>query len=127
MAKEAWLVESAASPAAINALRDAVPLLPSTYLDLLSQGNGGEANLWVEPLLLILDAAEQALAYWDSKACPIEGIFVFGGNGGLALIAFDMRGTEPWPVISFDPIDPSGSLVTLADDFPSFLRLVEAH
>ncbi|GLQ98350.1 SMI1/KNR4 family protein [Dyella mobilis] len=126
MTKEVWLVENGASPQALSALREALPLLPPSYLDLLSRGNGGEAGLAAPPLILVLDPAEDALSFWHSGVCTMEGVFVFGGNGGLELLAFDMRGNQPWPVISFDPIDPDGSVETLADDFPAFLRLVEA-
>lgn len=73
MTKEDWLVDSEASPQVLNALREAVPLLPPSYLDLLSRGNGGEADLAAKPLFLVLDPAEEALSYWSSGVCPVEG------------------------------------------------------
>jgi len=101
-----------------------VPLLPSAYLALLSRGNGGEAELSVAPFNLCIDSAESALDYWRSGTYTMTGVFVFGGNGAGELLAFDMRQPEPWPVISFDPIDPEGSVEMVASDFPLFLRLV---
>ena len=126
MTKEDWLVDKPASPNALNALVDAVPLLPSAYLALLSRGNGGEAGLSVSPFNLCIDTAESALDYWQSGTYTMTGVFVFGGNGGGELLAFDMRKSKPWAVISFDPIDPEGSVEMVANDFSSLLKLVTA-
>jgi SMI1-KNR4 cell-wall len=123
MASEPWLVGSAATLNALNALRSAVPSLPASYLALLSRGNGGEVSLSVSPLVLCLDSAEDALAHWESGTYTMKGVFVFGGNGGGELLALDMRKQEPWPVICFDPIDPEGSVEMVADDFSSLLTL----
>ena len=123
MASEPWLVESAATLNALNALRIAVPSLPASYLALLSRGNGGEVSLSVSPFALCLDSAEDALAYWESGTYTMKGVFVFGGNGGGELLALDMRKKEPWPVICFDPIDPEGSIEKVANDFSSLLTL----
>jgi len=122
--KEEWLSESPASPGALNALRAAVPSLPEDYLALLARGNGGETELSVSPLNLCIDPAEDALDYWQSGTYTMDGVFVFGGNGGLQLLAFDMRQPEPWPVVAFDPIDPEGSLEIVAYDFSSLLKFV---
>jgi hypothetical protein len=124
MTREDWLTDKPASADALNALRDAVPLLPAAYLSLLSRGNGGEAELSVSPLVLCIDSAEYALEYWQSGTYTMTGVFVFGGNGGGELLAFDMRQQEPWPVISFDPIDPEGSAELVASDFSLLLKLV---
>lgn len=122
--KEEWLADEPSSPGALSALREAVPLLPSAYLSLLSRGNGGEAELSVSPFNLCIDSAESALEYWQSGSYTMNGVFVFGGNGGGELLAFDMRQKEPWPVISFDPIDPEGSVGIVADEFSLLLKLV---
>jgi hypothetical protein len=119
-----WLVEVGASPAAIRELQLAVPELPVSYLELLSIGNGGEAHLQVSPGLLCLDSAEQALSYWHSGTYPMSGIFVFGGNGGGELIAFDFREPGKSPVVRFDPIDPEGSLSQIASGFEELIALV---
>jgi hypothetical protein len=101
-----------------------VPLLPSAYLSLLSRGNSGEAELSVSPFNLCIDSAESALEYWQSGSYTMNGVFVFGGNGGGELLAFDMRQKQPWPVISFDPIDPEGSVEIVAGEFSLLLKLV---
>lgn len=118
-----WLFDQGASPEALNALRSAVGVLPEDYLELLRQGNGGEVELKVSPLVLCLDSAEAALDYWNSGTYPINGIFVFGGNGGGDLLAFDLSSSDEFPVISFDPIDPEGSMSKVASDFKGLLAL----
>ncbi|CAB3700832.1 hypothetical protein LMG24238_03627 [Paraburkholderia sediminicola] len=52
------------------------------------------------------------------------GWFIFGGDGGLELFAFDLTGTSPWPVLAFDGVDPKGSVRKVADDFTQFLLLI---
>jgi hypothetical protein len=100
--------------------------LPASYLSLLALGNGGEVGLSVSPLTLCLDSAEVALEYWRSGIYTISGVFVFGGNGGGELLAFDLRNAGEWPVVAFDPIDPEGSIEVVAPDFDGLLALVEA-
>ncbi|OOG61878.1 hypothetical protein B0E46_14405 [Rhodanobacter sp. B04] len=108
----------------MDALLLAIPALPGNYIDLLARGNGGEVELAISPYNFCLDSAEAALDYWASGTYTMKNVFVFGGNGSGSLLAFDMRAPEPWPVISFDPIDPEGSIENIATDFSSFLSLV---
>jgi hypothetical protein len=54
----------------------------------------------------------------------MSGVFVFGGNGGGALLAFEINATGKWPIVSFDPIDPQGSIREIAPDFETLLSLV---
>jgi hypothetical protein len=98
--------------------------LPSAYLELLSHGNGGEVALKVNPFNFCLDPVETALDYWKSGTYTITNIFVFGGDGGSSLLAFDLSSPGKWPVVCFDPIDPAGSMKTIASDFESLLELV---
>ena len=102
-----------------------VDSLPSSYLSLLSVGNGGEVGLHVNPFTLCLDPAESALDYWRNGTNPMSGVFVFGGSGGGEMLAFDLRAPAKWSVVSFDPIDPEGSIQQIAHDFESFLELVK--
>lgn len=118
-----WLVEEGASPEVLRELESAVGLLPAGYLALLAQGNGGEVGLRASPFVLCLDSAEVALEYWNSRAYPADGIFVFGGNGGDSLLAFDLRTHS---VVEFDPIDPLGSMAKVADNLEALLELTEA-
>ena len=121
-----WLYEVPASAEALRDLRALDEHLPTAYLDLLQQGNGGEVGLRVNPFMLCLDSAEDALSYWRSGTYTVEGVFVFGGNGGGALLAFDLRSPDQRPIVFFDPIDPEGSMQVLAADFTGFLALCEA-
>ena len=54
------------------------------------------------------------------------GFLVIGSNGGGEYVAFDMRGSEPWPVVSLDMtnIDLTESVQLIAEDFDTFLSLV---
>ena len=120
-----WLSHEGASPELLGELSSNVGPLPAPYLELLRRGNGGEVRLKVSPLNFCLDSAESALDYWQSGAYTATSVFVFGGNGGGSLLAFDLSAPGKWPVVCFDPIDPEGSLEVVAPDFESFLALVE--
>jgi SMI1-KNR4 cell-wall len=123
--RESWQSEVGASAQALNSLKAAVGnSLPEAYLALLTQGNGGEVPLSVFPHNFCLDSAESALDYFESGTYTLQGVFVFGGDGGGSLLALDVRQAKPWPVICFDPIDPEGSIETISDDFNSFLGLI---
>jgi hypothetical protein len=119
----AWLIDEPASGKVLDELRVAVGPLPESYLDLLQQGNGGEVGLRGHPFTLCLDSAEFALDYWRSGTCTVDHVFVFGGNGGGTLLAFDLRSPERLPVICFDPVDPESSMAVLAADFSGLLAL----
>ena len=120
-----WLSREGAPSEVLGELSSKVGALPASYLELLRRGNGGEVGLKVSPLNFCLDSAESALDYWQSGTYTATGVFVFGGNGGGALLAFELRAPGKWPVVCFDPIDPEGSLEMVALDFESFLALVE--
>lgn len=120
-----WLSELPASAEVLRDLQAIDERLPAAYLDLLRQGNGGEVGLRVDPFMLCLDSAEAAIRYWRSGTYTTEGTFVFGGNGGGALLAFDLRSPGTPPVICFDPIDPEGSIEVIAADFTGLLALCE--
>ena len=119
-----WLNPEGASQEILSQLQAEVGPLPSSYLDILRVGNGGETGLTVSPLNFCLDTAESALDYWRSGTYTTSGVFVFGGNGGGTLLAFDISSAGRWPVVEFDPIDPQGSIAMVARDFESLLALV---
>jgi hypothetical protein len=121
----AWLSRTGASAEVLHQLQAEVGPLPGAYLELLRIGNGGEVGLSVDPLVLCLDSAEDALAFWRSGTYTANNVFVFGGNGGGELLAFDLRSPGEWPVVSYDPIDPEGSMQKVAADFERLLDLVE--
>jgi SMI1 / KNR4 family (SUKH-1) len=122
-----WLSSEGASPQVLAELRSAVGALPQAYIELLSRGNGGEVELRCKPLVLCLDPAESALDYWRSGTYTKAGVFVFGGDGGGELLAFDLSVPGKCPVICFDPIDPDGSTEVVAADFESLLAHVREH
>ena len=122
---QSWLSPVGASIEAIRELQSEVEGLPSEYIELLREGNGGEVGLKVNPFNLCLDSAEDALDYWRSGTYTMKGVFVFGGNGGGVLFAFDMRTPGVLPVISYDPIDPEGNIENVASSFDKLISLIE--
>jgi hypothetical protein len=122
-----WLSKEGASTEALRKLVSEVKGLPSAYVELLRLGNGGEVGLKVSPFNLCLDSVEAALGYWKSGTYTMKGVFIFGGNGGGELLAFDMRQSGVTPVISFDPIDPEGSIERVAPDFEQFMTFIEGY
>jgi cell wall assembly regulator SMI1 len=121
-----WFRNEGASVAALQALADAVEVaLPMEYLELLAFSNGGEGPLAAPFHNLCLDDAESAAEPGRVELFKnlYPGWFVFGGDGGGELYAFDLTGEQPWPVIRFDGIDPEGSVEDVAESFVSFMQL----
>jgi hypothetical protein len=102
--------------------------LPTEYLQLLTFSNGGEGPLAVQPWNFCLDSAEEAAKYWCERTFEefFPGFFVFGGNGAGELLALDLRGSAPWPVVAIDSgnCDLGESVLRVAQDFGTFLSLV---
>ncbi len=102
--------------------------LPGSYYSLLSFSNGGEGPLPVQPLWLCLYPAEEV--------CQIERdgifheffakLFVIGGSGGGEAVAFDLRESEPYPIVAFDMtnIDLPESVWPVAPSFEAALELI---
>ncbi|MFK0035418.1 SMI1/KNR4 family protein [Pseudomonas monteilii] len=123
-----WYQVPGASRAALASLSAIAPReLPDEYYQLLSHSNGGEGPLPVEPKYFVLYPAEEAanpeqLSLYQQMA---PRMFVIGGNGGGEIFAFDLRNdSAPWPVVCFDPIDPEGSVLLIAESFKAFVALV---
>ncbi|TFF13929.1 hypothetical protein EXW72_07250 [Pseudomonas sp. BCA14] len=122
-----WIGNEGASIEALNALRAAAPRdLPFEYYQLLTYSNGGEGPLTYPLFNFCLDPAETAsdasqIALFEEIA---SGLFVFGGDGGGQLFAFDLRGAAPWPIVRFDGVDPRGSMFTVAARFSEFAKLI---
>jgi len=125
--KPSWLLSQGASEKVLKELQSSVVGLPASYLDLLRLGNGGEVGLSVNPYTLCLDTAEDALSYWKSGTYTIRDAFVFGGDGGGEILAFDMRQSGICSVVCFDPIDPEGSIEQVAPNFDQFIAMVEGE
>jgi hypothetical protein len=114
-----------ASETAIRALTESAPIpLPEVYLAFLRNSNGAAGNLGIEPGYVAFWRAEEVLAhnlgYKVAEFAP--GFFGFGSNGGGELLAFDHRGSAPWPIVMIPmiPMD-SKEAIQVAPDFISLL------
>lgn len=128
-ANREWLKNPPASAMALEKLQEVAGVeLPAEYLDVLASSNGGEGPLPLSPWNFCLDSAEETTKNREDQAFEefFPGFFVFGGNGGGELIAFDMRGDRPWPIVTIDGtnIDLEESVRTIAASFIAFLDLV---
>lgn len=102
MADGTWLPAPPASEAALARLRvESGIRLPSAYLTMLAESNGGEGDLGVNPGWIALWSAEDVPSHnaGYSVAEALPGFFGFGSNGGGELLAFDVRGGEPYPIV----------------------------
>ncbi|XLZ68584.1 SMI1/KNR4 family protein [Massilia sp. SR12] len=124
-----WHKRPGASTESLQELQAIVGVeLPVQYINLLSYSNGGEGPLSVQPYNFCLDSAEYVIERTASALTEeyFPGFLMFGGNGGGEYIGFDLRGGQPWPIVSIDMtnIDLSESVMLIARDFESFLSLV---
>jgi hypothetical protein len=124
-----WHKVVGASSTALHTIRQVAGVaLPDAYIDLLRFSNGGEGPLPIAPYNFCLDSAEDATKLKVDRTYDeyFPGFFVFGCSGGGEYIAFDLRGTSPWPVVAIDMtnIDLSESVQVLAQDFSIFMEFV---
>ncbi len=122
-----WDGAAPASEAEVRALENVLGVpLPSEYVELLRLNNGGEGELALSPLWFQLFDIESAatLASDDFYKAEFPNIFFFGGNGGLESIGFDMRGTQPWPIVAIDCIAGLDSLVTISANMGDFIEAI---
>ncbi len=124
-----WFRNPGASYDALHALRKHAGVnLPDEYYQLLAYSNGGEGSLPISPFNFCLDTAEYATKNKLDKNYEefFPGFFVFGTSGGGDYIAFDLRTSEPWPIVSIDMtnIDLAESVDMIAVDFSSFLAQI---
>lgn len=122
-----WQAQPPAGEAAIDKLRQAVPVpLPEEYIALLRVSNGGEGPIDLPPLYFQLYDAEYAgvlnREFLEEK--PDSRFFVFGSNGGLEAISFDLREQAPWPIVMFDPIAGTESAQIIATNTAEFVRAI---
>jgi hypothetical protein len=100
--------------------------LPAEYLAFLAFSDGGEGQLGIEPGYVVIDSASDAAFQKEKKTFEefFPGFFMFGGNGAGGLLAFDVRGSIPWPVVMIDMtnIELKESVVKIADGFSSLLQ-----
>ena len=124
-----WHKTKGASSEAITVLKSAAPTeLPESYYALLSFSNGGEGPLAVQPLWLCLYPAEEVVQIERDATFRefFAKLFVIGGNGGGEAVAFDLRGSEPYPIVAFDMtnINLLESVRQIAPSFDATLELI---
>jgi hypothetical protein len=124
-----WHQVGGASAAAIAQLKAVAPVtLPESYFSLLSFSNGGEGPLSVPPLWFCLYPAEEVVEIEQAGTFRefFPNLFVIGGNGGGEAVAFDLRASEPYPLVAFDMtnIDLAESVQQIAASFDAALELI---
>ena len=126
--KREWHAKIASSEAEIAQLESqAKAQLPSEYLDLLRVGNGGEGPLALAPLYFQLYSVKDCIEHFHQDRQLLEefpNFMFFGSNGGLELIAFDIRSGPPWPVVMIDPIAGPESAEEIAPDVRTFIEAI---
>lgn len=124
-----WFASGGATGEALNRLKTLAPgPLPESYLALLAYSNGGEGPLPLQPYNFVLDPADAVADALEAGSYEefFPGFVMIGSNGGGDFVAFDIRTTAPWPVVSIDMtnIDLDESVMPIAADFDAFLALV---
>jgi hypothetical protein len=125
VSRDGWLAAEPAPADQIEGLLRTYPDLPNDYISLLRISNGGEGELNLPPQWLqlydakyVADLASDEIAKWH------PGFIFFASNGGLETIAFDTRGSKPWPVVMIDTIAGPESSVVIAQSFSSFVEAI---
>jgi hypothetical protein len=115
-----WHARPGCADADLKRLSSASPVcLPDLLFDFLLFSNGGEGPLALPPLVFILDDVDFIIGnVMDLRTRELyPGLVLFGSNGGLERIAFDVRGTEPpWPIVMMDPVAGNDSAIVIARD-----------
>lgn len=124
-----WFKNDGASAEALDRLAAVAPFqLPQSYFAVLRYSNGGEGPLPVDPWTFCLDPAEFATETEQSGTFRefFPGLFVIGSNGAGEAFALDARSPESLCVVRFDMTncDLAESVIRMAPDFDSFLKLV---
>jgi len=129
-------LEPGAAPEALARLRAVVPApLPQSFYDLLSFGNGGRWPAGNGQFSFLLSPAE-----WTAETCEwvprkpspvnefLRGFVLIGTNGRGVCIGFDIRGSEPWPIVEVDTDadEEAERVVVVAGDFDAFLDILGA-
>lgn len=98
--------------------------LPEAYLDLLRYANGGVGELALPPRLFYLYNINEVIGMLGNEFYRegFPNFFFFGGNGGLELLAFDLRQGMPYPIVMIDPIAGAKSALQIAPDMTQFIE-----
>ncbi len=123
-------LEPGAVPEALARLRAVVPApLPRSFYDLLSFSNGGCWPAGSGQFSFRLSPAEWTAEIYEReprKPSPVneflKGFVLIGTNGCGVCIGFDIRGSEPWPIVEVDTgADEDERVAVVAKDFDAFL------
>jgi hypothetical protein len=122
-----WRRVDGASPPEIAELQSILPFDPPVeYLELLRYSNGGEGELSLQPLWFQLFDIAFAIQLWRDENYRGEypDLFVFGSNGGLESIAFDMSNSKPWPIVMVDCIAGLDSTRRISSSIEEFIQRI---
>lgn len=125
-----WVPSRGASDEALTKLVDVSPLsLPESYLACLTESNGGEGPLGVQPFWLLLYPAEEVTEIETEGSYHefFPGLFVIGSNGAGEAVALRTDKDGEARVVFFDMTnsDLDESVVVLANSFDELLGLIE--
>ncbi|CUH62517.1 SMI1 / KNR4 family protein [Thalassovita autumnalis] len=128
--KKNWQTSPAAPAPALRKVASVSPFpLPESYLEFLSNSNGGEGALGVSPDWLILFPAEEVAEIEENATFHefFKGYFVIGGSGGGDAIALTANTEGQVNVVAFDMtnIDLKESVVLLAPTFDALIEMLE--
>ncbi len=115
-----------ASEAEIEELVNSVKFeLPQEFLDLLRFSKGGEGNIALLPLIFCLNKIQEIINLVNDEfyQSQFPDFLFFGGNGGLKMIAFDLRKT-PYPIAMIDPIADEESAIEIAPNIAEFINAI---
>ena len=121
-----WKRFSPANEAEIKELVNSVETnLPQEFLDLLEFSNGGEGDIALQPLLFYLYEIKEIINLKKNEFYKTEfpNHLFFGGNGGLEIIAFDLR-KNPYSVVMIDPIAGEESAIEISPNIAEFIKAI---
>lgn len=121
-----WNGLPSATEAEIEELKNEVEIeLPPEFLDLLRFSNGGEGDVALPSLNFKLDDIQGIISLRNDEFYRKEfpNSFFFGGNGGLEMIAFDLR-KNPYSIVTIDPIGGEESAIEISPNITEFIKAI---
>lgn len=128
LADREWQANTPSSETEIAQLTSyAKAQLPTEYIELLQLSNGGEGPIALPPRYFQLYSVRDCIELFHTNQQLIEQLpsfLFFGSNGGLELLAFDLRSEPPWPIVTIDPIAGPESAEEIAPDMETFIEAI---
>lgn len=124
--KRNWKKFSPATETEIEELKSLIKIeLPESFLNLLRFSNGGEGDIALPPLIFRLDEVQEIINLRKNEFYKNEfpNYLFFGGNGGLEMIAFDLR-KMPYAIVMIDPIAGEESAIEIAPNITEFIKAI---